>query len=334
MAGGIAGFGMHVGPVAAAGWLQSVLRPAGPDAARVYGLWLFMLWISTTVFVLVITALLYGTFRRRRRAAPADAEHYARNRRTARAVVAAVGVTVLILFVFLVVDFSTGRALAAPRRAAFEIELTGHRWWWEVRYLAPALDRQLTTANEIHIPAGAPVLVRLVSHDVIHSLWVPDLTGKRDLIPGKRTSLWLEADTAGVYRGQCAEFCGQEHAKMALLVVADAPADFDRWYAGQLAESAEPADSLASQGRQVFLTYACALCHTVRGTPAAATIGPDLTHLASRRTIAAGLLHNTRGNLAGWLLDAQSIKPGVDMPPNHLEPDELQALLAYLESLK
>jgi cytochrome c oxidase subunit 2 len=291
-----------------------------------------MLWIATAVFVVVICALLYGTFRQRH--TPDSDDQAIRNRRITKAVAGAAGVTLIILFVFLVFDFSAGRALATPRRAAWEIELIGHRWWWEVRYLSPALDRRVTTANEIHIPAGVSVLVRLASQDVIHSLWVPDLNGKRDLIPGKRTSLWLDADSAGVYRGQCAEFCGQEHAKMALLVVADKPGDFDRWYAGQLAEAATPADSLTVQGRQVFLTYACALCHTVRGTPAAASIGPDLTHLASRRTIGAGLLRNTRGNLAGWVLDAQSIKPGVDMPPNQLEPDELQALLAYLGSLK
>ncbi|HET8633660.1 MAG TPA: cytochrome c oxidase subunit II [Gemmatimonadales bacterium] len=319
--------------MAAAGWLQSALRPAGPDATRIYGLWVFMLWISAAVLLVVIGALLYGTFRRRRSRPDSDQQH-TRQRRMTRAVATGAGVTVVILFAFLVFDFSVGRALGAPRRSGFEIELVGHRWWWEVRYLAPALPARVTTANEIHIPAGAPVLVRLKSNDVIHSLWVPDLTGKRDLIPGKRTSLWLQADTPGVYRGQCAEFCGQQHAKMALLVVADTRAGFDQWYASQLAPSAVPTDSVTMQGRQVFLTYACALCHTVRGTPAAASLGPDLTHLASRRTIGAGALDNNRGNLAGWILDAQSIKPGVDMPPNHLEPDEAQALLAYLETLK
>lgn len=333
MAGGPGGYETQVGLAASAGWLQSALRPAGPDAARVYGLWLFMLWVAIAVFVVVIGSLLYGTFRRRP-ASPASNEQETRKRRATRAVAAGAGVTLLILFVFLVLDFSVGRALGAPRRGALEIELIGHRWWWEVRYLAPALPARVTTANEIHIPAGAPVLVRLKSNDVIHSLWVPDLTGKRDLIPGKRTSLWLQADTPGVYRGQCAEFCGQQHAKMALLVVADSRAGFDRWYATQRAAGAAPTDSVTTRGRQVFLDNACALCHTVRGTPAAATIGPDLTHLASRRTIGAGLLRNNRGNLAGWVLDAQSIKPGVDMPPNHLAPGDLQALLAYLENLQ
>jgi cytochrome c oxidase subunit 2 len=292
-----------------------------------------MLWIAAAVFVVVIGTLLYGTFRRRP-SSPEFEERPTRKRGATRAIAAGAVATLLILFVYLVFDFSVGHALGASRRGAFEIELIGHRWWWEVRYLAPALPARITTANEIHIPAGAPVLVRLKSNDVIHSLWVPDLTGKRDLIPGKRTSIWLQAATPGVYRGQCAEFCGQQHAKMALLVVADSRADFDRWYAGQVASSAVPTDSVTMRGRQVFLENACALCHAVRGTPAAATIGPDLTHLASRRTIGAGLLHNTRGNLAGWVLDAQSIKPGVDMPPNHLTPGDLQALLAYLETLR
>jgi cytochrome c oxidase subunit 2 len=292
-----------------------------------------MLWVAAAVFVVVIGALLFGTFRRRA-SSPEFGQQPTRKRQTARAIAAGAVVTLLILFAYLVFDFSVGHAIGAPRRGAFEIELTGHRWWWEVRYLAPALPTRITTANEIHIPAGEPVLVRLKSNDVIHSLWVPDLAGKRDLIPGKRTSIWLQADTPGVYRGQCAEFCGQQHAKMALLVIADSRADFDRWYAGQVASSAVPTDSVTMSGRQVFLTYACALCHTIRGTPAAASLGPDLTHLASRRTIGAGLLHNTRGNLAGWVLDAQSIKPGVDMPPNHLAPEDLQALLAYLETLR
>jgi cytochrome c oxidase subunit 2 len=246
----------------------------------------------------------------------------------------ATAVTALTLFAFLVFDFSTGRALTSTVKPSVAIEVTGHQWWWEVTYYHDIPNKRVTTANEIHIPVGSPVLIRLNSQDVIHSFWAPDLNGKRDLIPGKESSLWLQADTPGVYRGQCAEFCGYQHAKMAFVIVADRPADFQRWYAAQADTAKTPTDSLTSRGQEVFLTSPCVMCHAIHGTPAGATLGPDLTHIASRRYIGAGSLPNTRGNLAGWILDAQGIKPGARMPPNSLAPADLQALLAYLGTLK
>lgn len=314
-------------------WLQSVLQPAGPQAERIHALWSFMLVVSVVVYALVVGALLYGTFRRRRFDAEL-AEGAPGERGVTRIVSAATAVTAVTLFAFLLFDFSTGRALTSSVKPAVSIEVTGHQWWWEVTYYHDVPNQRVTTANEIHIPVGRPVLLRLNSQDVIHSFWAPDLNGKRDLIPGKESSLWIQADTPGVYRGQCAEFCGYQHAKMAFIVVADRPTDFERWYAVQADTAKTPTDSLASRGQEVFLASPCVMCHAIHGTPAGATMGPDLTHLASRRYIGAGSLPNTRGNLAGWVLDAQGIKPGAHMPPNSLSPADLQALLAYLGTLK
>jgi len=178
------------------------------------------------------------------------------------------------------------------------------------------------------------VLFLLSSSDVIHSMWVPNLAGKKDLIPGYTQSLWFQADTPGVYRGQCAEFCGEQHAKMAMEIVAQPLTEYRRWVASQSGPGAPPADSVTKRGQEVFLTGTCAMCHSIGGTPAGSHVGPGLTHLASRRTSAAGSQRNTRGNLAGWIIDPQRIKPGAKMPPNMLEPKDLDALLTYLQSLK
>jgi cytochrome c oxidase subunit 2 len=178
------------------------------------------------------------------------------------------------------------------------------------------------------------VVFELRSADVIHSLWPPNLNGKRDLIPGNDNTIWFQADSAGVYWGQCAEFCGHQHAKMRFLVIAEPPDSFARWLARQRDTAMTPTDSVAKRGQEVFLASSCVMCHAIAGTPAGSRIGPDLTHLASRRTIAAGVLPNTRGHLGGWIVNPQAIKPGVRMPPNRLNADDLQALLTYLETLK
>lgn len=202
-----------------------------------------------------------------------------------------------------------------------------------------ALSRSLSssavvTANEIHIPVGTPVVLNSTSRDVIHSFWAPNIQGKRDLIPGRLTTIWFQVDREGVFRGQCAEFCGNQHAHMAFLIVAEPPEKFQQWLRSQRRPSVEPTDGIASRGQQVFLSHTCVMCHNIRGTNAGAKNGPDLTHIASRRTLAAGTIPNNRGYLAGWILDPQHIKPGNRMPPNPLRPDELQALLAYIETLQ
>jgi cytochrome c oxidase subunit 2 len=252
-----------------------------------------------------------------------------------RSVTYAVAATIVILLVFFVTDLSVGRTLSpVPRRHPLTIELTGHQWWWEVSYADTSPHGRFTTANEIHIPVGEPVLFVLQAQDVIHSFWVPNLAGKKDLIPGYTQSVWFQADTAGLYRGQCAEFCGLQHAKMALHVVAQSKAEYQKWVDQQRETAHTPTDSVQSRGLEVFLTGQCAMCHSIEGTSAGSHAGPDLTHLASRRTIAAGTLPNTRGALAGWIVDPQQVKPGVRMPPNMLRPKDLDALLTYLQSLK
>jgi cytochrome c oxidase subunit II len=286
---------------------------------------------SAIVFVLVVAALVWATFRRRRGEERTDESD--RSMRTP--VIVATAATTIILFVFLMLDLSVGRAITSnPGPEALQVRVTGHQWWWEVQYRDSLPQNWATTANEIHIPVGRPVVFELRSTDVIHSLWPPNLNGKRDLIPGNENSIWFQADSPGVYRGQCAEFCGHQHAKMGFLIVADPPDSFRTWLARQRDTAMTPTDTVALRGQEVFLSSSCVMCHTISGTPAGSRIGPDLTHLASRRTIAAGTLPNTRGNLAGWIVNPQAIKPGVRMPATSLDSDDLQALLTYLESLK
>lgn len=314
---------------------QAALDPAGIQAERVMGVWWYMLIVAVVVFAAVVGAVLYGALRRRDGSADTVEVEPARERWLARWVGGAVAVSLLILFGFLIVDFATGRAMAvAPEPPALTIDLRGYQWWWEARYDHPVPSRRLTVANEIHVPVGRPVRLRLTSTDVIHSFWVPNLRGKYDLIPGHQTTTWFQADTPGVYRGQCAEFCGHQHAKMGMLIIAQPPAEFAAWYERQLRPAPDPVDSVRRRGRDVFLSGSCVMCHTIRGTPAGSQAGPELTHIASRRTLAAGTMPNTRGHLAGWIVDPQRIKPGVRMPPNQLSPDDLNALLDYLGSLR
>jgi cytochrome c oxidase subunit 2 len=231
----------------------------------------------------------------------------------------------------LALTVNTLLALSAPAEADDTVvEVIGHQFWWEVRYP----QHNVLTANEIHIPAGVPVRVHLGSQDVIHSFWVPELHGKLDMIPGQTNSFWLQADNPGEYKGICAEFCGTQHAKMLFLVVAQPPDEFAAWLEQQQQPAAVPAEPLAQQGLQVFLAAGCVECHAVRGTDATGNLGPDLTHIASRRTLGAGILPNNPGNLGGWIADPQHIKPGNLMPDSPLTGEELQALLAYMATLR
>jgi cytochrome c oxidase subunit II len=317
--------------MAALQWVgsHSALEPLGPQAARIHGLWRFMWIVAAVVFVAVMAMLVHAAAHRRR----GDGEA-AKERTMRRAVGVATALTVVVLIVFLALDFGTGRALTMPPQEAVQIRVIGHQWWWDVRYPSPDPSEEVQTANEIHVPVGRPVVIRLESRDVNHSFWPPSLVGKRDLIPGEQSSIWFRADTPGVFRGQCAEFCGHQHAKMGFLVIADPPERYAEWMAAQRDSAHTPSDSSARRGQEVFLASSCVMCHAIKGTPAGSRVGPDLTHLASRRTIAAGTLPNTRGNLAGWIVDPQSIKPGTLMPSNNLSPDDLQALLSYLETLR
>jgi cytochrome c oxidase subunit 2 len=321
---------------------QDALHPGGIQAAHILQLWHGTLALCLLVFLVVLGACLLSLWRAPRagretrpEVAAADGAPDARERRLLRvvrwgAVFAAAG-----LLSLLAGNVLTGRALAQlPAENALRIELTGHSWWWEAHYHDPLSDQRFTTANELHLPVGRAVIITMHSEDVIHSLWVPNLHGKLDLIPGRTTEIRVRADRAGTYRGQCAEFCGLQHTMMALLVVADTPAGYAGWASRQQRQAPVPAGGTPAQrGQQVFLDRQCAQCHAIRGTRAGAGVGPDLTHLASRQTLGAGMLPNRRGHLAGWIVDAPSIKPGVRMPSIELAPDELQALLDYLETL-
>jgi cytochrome c oxidase subunit 2 len=306
---------------------QSVLDSAGPQASAIEGLWWLIFWISVGVFGVVMVLLAWAVVRRHDRPA-SDAS-------LTRWVVAGAGVTVAILFVWLVASVWVGRAVASPRMSdAVTINVTGRQWWWQLEYVDDRPANRFRSANEIHIPVGRPVVVNVTSRDVIHSFWVPNLHGKRDLIPGYTTALWFQADRAGIYRGQCAEFCGYQHANMALYVTAESQADFDRWVSAQRQPGREASTDVEQRGRDVFLRGTCPQCHTVRGTLAGAGFGPDLTHVGSRARIGAGTLPNTLDNLKRWVRNPQDFKPGNKMPAHDLNDEELQALATYLESLK
>jgi cytochrome c oxidase subunit 2 len=315
--------------------VQDMLSSAGPQARHIEALWWLMLAVCAVVFIAVLAALAWALWRAPRAsvATPADLASLARREGGAAiAVGLAVFVSGLLLVGLMLASFVTDRRLAALGAPELEIEVTAHRWWWEARYSSSDPSQIFVTANELHIPVGKPVLLRLRSDDVIHSLWLPALAGKKDLIPGREATLALQADKAGTYRGVCAEFCGAQHAKMAFIVVADE--DFDGWSAAQRKPAATPSTAEQERGRKLFVSGKCGMCHAIQGTSANAQHAPDLTHFASRSTLAAGTVPNTVGHLAGWILDPQGIKPGVNMPANPMPPEELHALLAYLTGLK
>jgi cytochrome c oxidase subunit 2 len=314
-----------------AGRQQSMVDPAGPQASRIEGLWWFFFDLLGAIFVIVIAVMLWALTRRDRGNMPTAPTEGRMTRVVAGATIA----TVIILFGLLVLSVSTGKAISDTAKGTrLAIEIVGNQWWWYVRYLNDDPSRIVVTANELHIPAGVPVMIRLSSNDVIHSFWVPNLHGKRDLIPSKVRQEWIQADHPGKFRGQCAEFCGLQHAHMAMWVVAEPEDQFDAWMENQRQPAVRPADAQTQRGQHVFLSHACVFCHTIAGTPAAGQNGPDLTHLASRTTIAAGTLPNVKGNLGGWISDPQNIKPGAHMPAIEVSADDVQPLLDYLESLR
>jgi cytochrome c oxidase subunit 2 len=309
--------------------LQSILHPAGIQASRVSHLWWVMFWICAAVWGAVAMAALIAIVRGRRGSCTAT------DVQIGRSVGIAGGISLVALFGLLFASVATGRALDTLRSPeALRIQVTASQWWWDIQYDNAIASLRVTTANEIHIPVGRAIRFDLLSTDVIHSLWIPNLQGKIDLVPGRRNELWLRADLPGIYRGQCAEFCGLQHARMALVVVAETADDFERWLAGNRTPAPPPATPEQQRGKDVVERGPCAMCHTIAGTLAGGRTAPDLTHIASRSTLGAGTLPNTRGHLAGWIADPQGIKPGNRMPPPGLTSDELQAVLAYLESLK
>jgi cytochrome c oxidase subunit 2 len=318
--------------------MHSALSPGGAFADKLADHIWFFTWLCTAIWVLVMVVLAVALVRRRS-ASEWQAEPLAiderRDRRAIRVVAGAVAATVITVVVLTVSSYLTNKSLAdMGDRPTLTLQVTGHQWWWEVRYEDADASRTLTTANEIHIPVGEPVRLKLASTDVIHSFWVPSLMGKEDLITGRQNILVIQADRPGVFRGQCAEFCGLQHAHMGVLVIAEPREAFDAWYNAQLAPAAGPTEPERQRGKDVFLSKACVMCHQVRGTTAGGRVAPELTHIGSRQTIAAGTLPLTRGSLAAWIADPQAIKPGANMPRVDLDADELNAVVSYLEGLK
>ncbi len=309
----------------------SLLTPHSAEALSTASLTWLMFGIAA--IVLFIISVLLGIIYSRSRKQRQEKDLYANDHTYLRNVALGGGLAPIVVLLIMMGFGIRSENLSTMKRnqTGTEIEVIGHQWWWEVRYA----NQNFATANEIHIPVGQPVTVHVTSADVIHSFWVPELHGKIDMIPGQTNTITLQADQVGTYRGQCAEFCGLQHAHMAFLVIAQSESDFNSWLADENAQSVPPkVGSIEQKGEQAFLGSACVYCHTIQGTNASGKLGPDLTHLASRETIGADLLPNTPGNLAGWTLNSQFLKTGNHMPPMDLNGVQVQALLAYLASLK
>jgi len=312
---------------------HSALHPAGLHAAQIAHLGLTFLIVSCAVYVMVIGVLLAVLIRRRRRGS--DPNTLSRSERRALiGVGVAVGITTVVVTALAISEFVTRRSLEQDTGEPLHVRIIGHQWWWEVQYSSDSGAGQVQTANELHIPVGRPVQLQMTSQDVIHSFWVPNLQGKRDLIPGRTTHISLVADQPGRYEGQCAEFCGFQHAKMRIVVDAQSPADFDAWRQVQLQSAREPVSDLERRGKQVFENSTCVMCHAIQGSLASGTIGPDLTHVGSRSSIAAGTLPNTPQTLVLWIANPSAVKPGTAMPSAALSGEDLRSLATYLASLK
>lgn len=310
---------------------QSPLDPAGDQASALLSLFGLVVLVCGLFYLLVLAALGWGVLRRRRGQGQAEQQDSG----LTRGLYVWGGMIVAGLTVLIVGSFIADRSLASARaRETLLVRVSGHQWWWRIQYRDPATGGWIETANELHLPVGRTTRVLIGTADVIHSFWVPNLAGKQDLIPGRDNAVDLTPRRIGRYRGQCAEFCGAQHAHMAFDVTVEDPARFDRWLAAQARPAGRPADPVALRGEQVVAQGQCGACHVVRGTAAAGRAGPDLTHLASRRSIAAGTLPMTLGNLQGWIAQPQAIKPGTRMPAVRLSGPDADAVGHYLATLR
>ena len=317
---------------------QTALGGEALESSNFLTLFIVFLIVSAVMYLLIVAALMLGLWRGRSSDEPLTVEagrHHATNPMFRPALI---GWTALVLvgLVALTIDsFFTDRSNASvARNPQLTLKIVAHQWWWDVQYTTHDASNAVRTANEIHLPVGVPAEITLESDDVIHSLWIPNLAGKQDLIPGRVTDIQLLPRKVGTYRGQCAEFCGVQHAHMALDVTVQSKADFERWVAAQQRVAFAPTTPLQIAGYRYVTTHECSSCHSIAGTTANGQVAPDLTHFASRRSIAAGTMPMSTGNLYGWVADPQSQKPGNHMPTMGLSPTELHAVVAYLEVLK
>jgi cytochrome c oxidase subunit 2 len=313
---------------------HSALDPAADQAAAIHGVWELMLWVCGFFYLLVLIGVAIVMWRAWRDRARRDPLLAVAEPGLMRGLIVWTALVVVGLISLTTASFFVDRKLIPGHNPALSIRITGKQWWWQIEYLNDDASQQFITANELHLPVDQPVHIQLVSTDVIHSFWVPNLSGKRDMIPGRVNTIELTPRRTGTFRGTCAEFCGLQHAKMSLLVHVDDRDAFEAWRKQQLQERSAPGDTQTRKGEQFFVASTCAMCHAIRGTTASSHAGPDLTHLASRRTLAAGTLPLNAGNLGAWLADPQRQKPGTNMPTIDLEPDDLNALVAYLLTLK
>jgi len=309
---------------------HSILDPRTPSAGRAAAIGWLMFAVAGGVFALVISLLALALLRRRARPGEGVIPEEASGTR-----LVVLGGIALPTVVLLILSVLTVWALAREGDAPdLRVEAIGYQYWWEFRIPGPDGEPEVVTANELHLPIDRTVEIEVRSADVIHSFWVPELGGKRDLVPGHTNRLTWKIDTPGRYRGQCAEYCGLQHAQMAFFITAEPPGDFDAWLRTEAAPASAPSAAQQRDGLAAFLAQPCAGCHTIRGTGAHGTKGPDLTHLASRQTIGAGAAPNDTGHLGGWITNAQGVKPGSLMPPIPLSPQEELDILAYLQSLR
>ncbi|MCB5175724.1 cytochrome c oxidase subunit II [Microvirga lenta] len=307
--------------------IQSALDPAGNDAYEIYLLTIVMTVGGTLIFVGVTALLLYAIFSRPEQRA------WLGTRRTI--VYGGLAFPIVTLTFLLPYGLTVMRDTDVPTADALQIEVIGEQFWWRVRYPAEQGQPEVTTANEVALPIGRRVTVTVTAADVIHSFWIPNLAGKIDMIPGRVNRFSFTVERPGVYRGVCAEFCGDQHALMAFDVLAMEDAEFSAWRAAQAAPAREPVTPFLERGRELFRSGGCGNCHAIRGTEANGQFGPDLTHVGSRRTIGAGQFPNNIGTLGGWIANTQHLKPGVRMPSyGMLTGEDLRAIAGYLESLK
>jgi cytochrome c oxidase subunit 2 len=310
---------------------HSTLDGKGPVASAISRLSWVLFAIAALVFLVVVILLITGVLKKPKHRPDQQGIYRSSASETRIIAIGGIAIPAIILIAIFAYSLRDMVTLAKPDHdAAMTIDVIGHQWWWEARYE----NQDVTTANEIHIPTGEPIEFKLTTSDVIHSFWVPNLSDKMDMIPGKTNSLWLQADDAGTYYGQCAEFCGDMHAFMGLMVIAQPPSDYAAWLANQQQNAAASNDPLVTRGEQIFLGSACVYCHTVRGTAASGMIGPDLTHIASRQTLAAVTVDNSAETLGAWIMSPEQIKPDSLMSGTDFTPEELKALIAFLESLK
>jgi cytochrome c oxidase subunit 2 len=303
------------------------LSPASRNTEAIFHLWMISLSIFLLIFLLVTGLIVFSLMKYRWREGEPDPEQVP-GQRTVEIVWTVIPLCIVLFLFFLTVKtMGVTDPAPAPRP---DLVVIGHQWWWEARYPKSGV----VTANEIHIPTGQPLSVRLDAADVLHEFWVARLAPKMTTVPGHPNYIWLEADAPGSYPGSCSEFCGTEHAWMRFTVIAEPPAQFAAWEQAQLQPSVAPAAPEALKGEDLFMSMSCVSCHAINGTVALAHVGPDLTHLATRSQIGAGMLDNTPGNLRLWLRNPQMVKPGVEMPNFQFTEDQVSALAAYLETLR